>query len=61
MKTLNLNEKSFQLENDVFKFLYDYIERINAFVAKNQIDTDLHQDILQRLADKLSEKENQKG
>ena len=61
MKTLNLNEKSFQLENDVFKFLHDYIERINAFVAKNQIDTDLHQDILQRLADKLSEKENQKG
>ena len=60
MKTLNLNEKSFQLENDVFKFLHDYIERINAFVAKNQIDTDLHQDILQRLADKLSEKENQK-
>ena len=61
MKTLNLNEKSFQLENDVFKFLHDYIERINAFVAKNQIDTDLHQDILQRLADKLSEKEHQKG
>lgn len=61
MKTLNLNEKSFQLENDVFKFLHDYIERINAFVAKNQIDTDLHQDILQRLADKLSEKENKKG
>ena len=61
MKTLNLNEKSFQFENDVFKFLNDYIERINAFVAKNQIDTDLHQDILQRLADKLSEKENQKG
>ena len=61
MKTLNLNEKSFQLENDVFKFLHDYIERINDFVAKNQIDTDLHQDILQRLADKLSEKENQKG
>ncbi len=61
MKTLNLNENSFQLENDVFKFLNDYIERINAFVAKNQIDTDLHQDILQRLADKLSEKEHQKG
>ena len=61
MKTLNLNEKSFQLENDVFNFLHDYIERINDFVAKNQIDTDLHQDILQRLADKLSEKENQKG
>ncbi len=61
MKTLNLNEKSFQLENDIFKFLHDYIERINAFVAKNQIDTDLHQDILQRLADKLSEKEHQKG
>ena len=61
MKTLNLNEKSFQLENDVFKFLHDYIERINDFVAKNQIDTDLHQDILQRLADKLSEKENKKG
>ncbi len=56
MKTLNLNEKSFPLENDVFKFLSDYVERINAFVAKNQIDPDLHQDILQRLADKLTEK-----
>ena len=56
MKTLNLNEKSFQLENNVFKFLQDYIERINTFVAKNEIDTDLHQDILQRLADKLAEK-----
>lgn len=60
MKTLNLNEKSFQLENNVFKFLQDYIERINTFVAKNEIDTDLHQDILQRLADKLSEKATEK-
>lgn len=60
MKTLNLNEKSFQLENDVFKFLHDYIERINTFVAKNEIDTDLHQDILQRLADKLTEKATEK-
>lgn len=60
MKTLNLNEKSFQLENDVFKFLHDYIERINTFVAKNEIDTDLHQDILQRLADKLAEKATEK-
>ena len=60
MKTLNLNEKSFQLENDVFKFLQDYIERINTFVAKNEIDTDLHQDILQRLADKLAEKATEK-
>ncbi len=61
MKTLNLNEKSFQLENDVFKFLNDYVERINAFVAKNQIDPDLHQDILQRLADKLTEKATEKN
>ena len=61
MKTLNLNEKSFQLENDVFKFLHDYIERINTFVAKNEIDTDLHQDILQRLADKLTEKATEKS
>lgn len=60
MKTLNLNEKSFQLENNVFKFLHDYIERINTFVAKNEIDTDLHQDILQRLADKLAEKATEK-
>lgn len=60
MKTLNLNEKSFQLENNVFKFLQDYIERINTFVAKNEIDTDLHQDILQRLADKLAEKATEK-
>ena len=60
MKTINLNEKSFPLENDVFKFLSDYVERINAFVAKNQIDPDLHQDILQRLADKLAEKETAK-
>ena len=60
MKTLNLNEKSFQLENNVFKFLHDYIERINTFVAKNEIDTDLHQDILQRLADKLTEKATEK-
>ncbi len=61
MKTLNLNEKSFPLENDVFKFLSDYVERINAFVAKNQIDPDLHQDILQRLADKLTEKTTEKN
>ena len=61
MKTLNLNEKSFQLENNVFKFLHDYIERINTFVAKNEIDTDLHQDILQRLADKLAEKATEKS
>ena len=60
MKTLNLNEKSFQLENNVFKFLQDYIERINTFVAKNEIDTDLHQDILQRLGDKLAEKATEK-
>lgn len=61
MKTLNLNEKSFPLENDVFKFLSDYVERINAFVAKNQIDPDLHQDILQRLAYKFTEKTTEKN
>jgi len=57
MKTLNLNEKKFQLEIDVFKFLSDYVERINSFVKKNQIDSDLHQDIIQRLSDQLTEKE----
>jgi hypothetical protein len=57
MKTLNLNEKKFQLEIDVFKFLSDYVERINSFVKKNQIDPDLHQDIIQRLSDQLTEKE----
>lgn len=56
MKTLNLNGKLFQLEPDVFKFLEDYVERIASFVEKNHIEADLHQDILQRLADKLAEK-----
>lgn len=61
MNTLTLNQKTFHLEADVCKFLSDYVERIQAFVAKNQIDPDLHQDILQRLSDKLAEKENKKG
>lgn len=49
-----LNDKVFLLQKDVFKFLHDYLERINTFVRKNQIDTELYQDILQIFEDKLS-------
>lgn len=61
MLTLTLNHKSFSLAPEVYHFLQDYLQRIQAFVDKNQIDPDLHQDIVQRLADKLSEKEAKKG
>lgn len=54
MKTLNINDKTFQFKSDVFKFLHDYLERINAFVSKNQIDAELYQDILQIFEEKLS-------
>ena len=54
MKELVLNDKVFLLQKDVFKFLHDYLERINTFVRKNQIDTELYQDILQIFEDKLS-------
>ena len=54
MKTLNVNDKTFQLKSEVCKFLQDYLERISAFVKKNQIDTELYQDILQIFEDKLS-------
>lgn len=54
MKTLNVNDKTFQLKSEVFKFLHDYLERISTFVRKNQIDTELYQDILQIFEDKLS-------
>lgn len=54
MKTLNVNDKTFQLKSEVFKFLQDYLSRINAFVSKHQIDTELHQDILQIFEEKLS-------
>lgn len=49
-----VNDKVFLLQKDVFKFLHDYLERINTFVRKNQIDTELYQDILQIFEDKLS-------
>ena len=54
MKELVVNDKVFLLQKDVFKFLHDYLERINTFVRKNQIDTELYQDILQIFEDKLS-------
>lgn len=54
MKELVVNEKVFLLQKDVFKFLHDYLERISTFVRKNQIDTELYQDILQIFEDKLS-------
>ena len=54
MKELVVNDKVFNLKKDVFKFLHDYLERINTFVRKNQIDTELYQDILQIFEDKLS-------
>lgn len=49
-----VNDKVFLLQKDVFKFLHDYLERISTFVRKNQIDTELYQDILQIFEDKLS-------
>ena len=58
MKELVLNDKVFLLQKDVFKFLHDYLERINTFVRKNQIDTELYQDILQIFEDKLSRYED---
>ena len=54
MKELVVNDKVFLLQKDVFKFLHDYLERIDAFVKKNHIDTELYQDILQIFEDKLS-------
>lgn len=60
MKTLQINGKDFQLSSEVFAFLKAYVARIEAYVSHNQIEEDLHQDILQRLADKLTEQE-QKG
>ena len=54
MKELVVNDKVFNLKKDVFKFLHDYLERISTFVRKNQIDTELYQDILQIFEDKLS-------
>ena len=54
MKELVVNDKVFLLQKDVFKFLHNYLERINTFVKKNQIDTELYQDILQIFEDKLS-------
>jgi len=54
MKELVVNDKVFLLQKDVFKFLHDYLERISTFVRKNQIDTELYQDILQIFEDKLS-------
>lgn len=57
MKTLNINGKNFQLSKEVFAFLDSYRKRIEDYVQKNAIDLDLHEDILQRLADKLTEQE----
>lgn len=57
MKTLQINGKEFQLSKELLAFLKEYVARIEAYVAKNQIDADLHQDILQRLSDKLTEQE----
>lgn len=54
MKELVVNDKVFLLQKDVFKFLHDYLDRITTFVRKNQIDTELYQDILQIFEDKLS-------
>ena len=54
MKTLNVNDKTFQLKSEVCKFLQDYLRRIEAFVSKHEIDAELHQDILQIFEEKLS-------
>jgi hypothetical protein len=37
------------------KFLENYLERVASFVKKNDIESDLYQDILQGLSDKLSD------
>lgn len=58
MKTFTINGKDFQLSKEVFIFLEGYHKRIEQYVQKNHIDADLHQDILQRLADKLIEQES---
>ena len=55
MKNLKINWKIFSLDDNVRKFLSDYIERLNEFVKTNKIDVELHQDILQRLSDKIEE------
>ena len=54
MKTLNVNDKTFQLKSEVCKFLQDYLRRIEAFVSKHEIDAELYQDILQIFEEKLS-------
>ncbi|MDO4713733.1 MAG: hypothetical protein Q4B28_03665 [bacterium] len=60
MKNLTINGKSFKLDTQVHQFLSDYLKRIAAFVDKQGIEPELHQDILQRVIDKLESYQQQK-
>lgn len=59
MKSITIQAKRFELEEQMHRFVSAYLQRTANFVAKNQIDEELHQDILQRLADKLSDLQSQ--
>jgi len=54
MEKIEIAGNSFELEDVSKRFLQKYLDRITDFVRKNNLDEDLYQDILQRLADKLN-------
>lgn len=55
MKTIEIAWKNFEMNEIAHKFLENYLERVASFVKKNDIESDLYQDILQGLSDKLSD------
>lgn len=58
MKTIEIAWKNFELQEIAHNFLENYLERVSSYVKKNDIDSELYQDILQGLSDKLSTIEN---
>ena len=51
----NINGQIFELSETSVDFLKKYLQRIRKYIDKNNLESDLYQDIQERIAEKFSE------
>ncbi len=61
MKTFTINETKFQIPKESHAFLTKYMERIQNYINKHHLESELYQDILDGIEEKLQEVIDQNG
>ncbi len=61
MKTFTINESNFHIPKESHAFLTKYMKRIQSYISKHRLESELYQDILDGIEEKLQEVIDQNG